>query len=305
MDCVLGYHLNPLTCGVAKFNSILASQLGIEVVGVFDSRAPKFQQPLLSIKISEFDSGDIEKLNKYLDATIGQQTFRIFLHDFSGTEIELRLIRHAEVVYSGNSEITEQLQKVYPNVKEMWAPPMLLSTQTFNETDLAIFSFGMAHKVSSDFYEKLSSLLEATKKSYCLYISTGLHENTSFEGSFTDALGQLDTIFGNKIYFMGFLSDVAVYNYLTKSTFLAAFFAKGVRANNTSVNAAMRSGCVVITNLDRLSPPLFIHGENILDIHQLKELPTDPRVLSNLSNNAKQTAADLEWEPFVKKMISH
>ena len=29
MDCILGYHLNPLSCGIAKFNLALARQLGV------------------------------------------------------------------------------------------------------------------------------------------------------------------------------------------------------------------------------------------------------------------------------------
>ena len=305
MDCVLGYHLNPLTCGVAKCNSILAGRLGVPVVGVFDGEALKFRQPLLSIKVSELDKNDIVQLDHFLDAVEGRQALRVFLHDFSGTEIELRLVRNAEVVYSGNAELTDQLQEVRPDVVELWCPPMLLDTQTFSETDLSVFSFGMAHKVRSDYYGKLHSLLESTQKSYCIYLSTGLHENTSFDGSFANAFGELDTMFGSNIYFMGFLSDVAVYNYLAKSTFLAAFFDKGVRANNSSINAAMQSGSVVITNLDRFSPSLFVHGENILDIRQLESVPTDPRVLSRLSNKARQTAESLGWEPFMEKLLFH
>ena len=61
------------------------------------------------------------------------------------------------------------------------------------------------------------------------------------------------------LYFLGNLSDVAVYNQLRESTFFAAFFDRGVRANNTSVAAAMETGAVVITNLDELSPPEYVH----------------------------------------------
>ena len=34
IDCVAGYHLNPWTCGIAKFNSILARRLDVPVVGI-------------------------------------------------------------------------------------------------------------------------------------------------------------------------------------------------------------------------------------------------------------------------------
>ena len=51
-----------------------------------------------------------------------------------------------------------------------------------------------------------------------------------------------------------------MYNYLLNCTYFAAFFDKGVRGNNTSVNAAMAAGAVVITNLDGYSPMAFEHG---------------------------------------------
>jgi hypothetical protein len=34
IDCIAGYHLNPWTCGIAKFNAILAKHLDVEVVGI-------------------------------------------------------------------------------------------------------------------------------------------------------------------------------------------------------------------------------------------------------------------------------
>ena len=35
-DCIVGYHMNPLTCGVAKFNAILGERLGVPVIHLFD-----------------------------------------------------------------------------------------------------------------------------------------------------------------------------------------------------------------------------------------------------------------------------
>jgi hypothetical protein len=34
IDCIAGYHLNPWTCGIAKFNAILARHLSLPVVGI-------------------------------------------------------------------------------------------------------------------------------------------------------------------------------------------------------------------------------------------------------------------------------
>ena len=72
-----------------------------------------------------------------------------------------------------------------------------------------------------------------------MYVSTALHENTSFDGSFVVRFEELQSIFNGQVYFMGYLSDTAVFNHLLDCTYLAAFFEKGLRANNTTVNAAM------------------------------------------------------------------
>src|SRR5262249_19290574 len=191
MDCVLGYHLNPLTCGVAKFNQILARQLGVPVLGVFDPAVFNYQCPLLSVKISEFCGDDGAALGRWLGAGKRRQSLRLFLHEFSGTEIERRMIRQAEIVYCGNAELVAQLQEVRPDLIEAWSPMTLLDTQRFNHAEISVFSFGMAHKVRSDHYRKLRTLLEQMGKSYCLYLSTALHDGTSFDDSFAVAFEEL------------------------------------------------------------------------------------------------------------------
>ncbi len=84
---------------------------------------------------------------------------------------------------------------------------------------------------------------------------------------------ELEALFDGQVYFMGYLSDTAVYNQLMDCTFLAALFEKGLRANNTTVNAAMECGCAVITNLDEHSPAGIVHMKNIIDINRCDGLP--------------------------------
>jgi hypothetical protein len=303
MDCVLGYHLNPLTCGIAKFNLILARQLNIPVLGIFDTNALNYQRPLLSVKISEFRDEDIAALDRLLDAANRRQSLRLFLHAFSGTAVELKMIRQAEIVYCGNSELVAQLHDLRSDLVEVWCPGTLFDTQRFNHAEVSVFSFGMAHKVRSDYYRKLCALLERTGKSYCLYLSTALHDSTSFDESFAVAFEELREIFGGNVYFLGYLSDTAVYNYLSETTFFAAFFDKGVRANNTSVNAAMQCGSVVITNLDQYSPSSFIHLDNLLDIRQCSALPTDRHLLSRICAKARATATHtLGWDGLIAQL---
>lgn len=306
IDAVLGYHLNPMTCGVAKFNLIFARRLNVPVLGLFDPRAADVQRPLLSLKMLEFAPDDIAALDRALDNAPWRESFRLFLHAWGDAPIERRLLQQADVVYGGNAELVSRLAPIRRDVVLSWCPWTLVEPQRFKRTELSVFSFGMAHKVRSDLYWKLHALLERTGKSYSIFLSTALHEGTAFDESFTVVFEELRQIFGDHIYFLGYMSDTAVYNHLLDTTFFAAFFDRGVRSNNTTVNAAMECGSVVITNLDAHSPASFAHGENMLDIHACQTLPTDQEALAQLSARARTTAREvLGWEALVESIVQH
>jgi hypothetical protein len=271
IDCIAGYHLNPWTCGIAKFNAILAKHLEVPVIGVRALDFGKYRMPLLSLKLSEFSTADAVDLDAWSQAHKGE--FELFLHAFDGTEVEQRLLQAARRVYCGNAELFRDLGPARPDIQELFCPGTILNPQRFQQTDLSVFTFGMAHKIRVPLYRRLRDLLEATGQSYSVYVSTALHENTSFDGSFVVRFEELQVIFNGQVYFMGYLSDTAVYNQLMDCTYLAAFFEKGLRANNTTVNAAMESGCAVITNLDEHSPAGLVHMRNVIDINRCDRLP--------------------------------
>jgi hypothetical protein len=101
---------------------------------------------------------------------------------------------------------------------------------------------------------------------------------------------------------MGYLSDTAVFNHLMDCTFLAAFFEKGLRANNTSVNAAMECGCAVITNLDGHSPEGLVHMKNVIDVNVCDELPGSEQA-QRIGNAAREIAhADYGWDQLVSQI---
>ena len=160
----------------------------------------------------------------------------------------------------------------------------------------------MAHKIRVPLYRKLRDLLEATAKTYSIFVSTALHENTSFDDSFVVRFEELTTIFNGQIYFMGYLSDTAVFNQLMDCTFVAAFFEKGLRANNTTVNAAMEVGCAVITNLDEHSPEGLVHMKNVIDINRCDRLPATAEA-GTIGRAAREIAhADYGWEQLVAQL---
>jgi hypothetical protein len=271
IDCIAGYHLNPWTCGIAKFNAILARHLDLPHVAIREAQLGNYRRPLLSLKLSEFAERDAADL--HLWSKCHPEQFDVFFHAFDGTEIEAALLMAARRVYCGNRELFEMLRPARPDIQELFCPGTILNPARFQNSDLKVFTFGMAHKIRVPLYARLRDLLEATGKSYSVYVSTALHENTSFDGSFVVRFEELQAIFNGQIFFMGYLSDTAVFNHLMDCTYLAAFFEKGLRANNTTVNAAMECGCSVITNLDEFSPKGFVHMKNVIDINFCDRLP--------------------------------
>jgi hypothetical protein len=302
IDCIAGYHLNPWTCGIAKFNAILARHLDVPVVGIHAVELGDYRRPLLSVKLSEFTDRDASDLDLWSAAHAGR--FELFLHAFDGTAVETRLVGQAARVYCGNRELFDVLHPARPDIQELFCPGTILNPQRFQRTELSVFTFGMAHKIRVPLYRRLRDLLEATSKSYSVYVSTALHENTSFDGSFVVRFEELQTIFNGQVYFMGYLSDTAVFNQLMDCTFLAAFFEKGLRANNTSVNAAMECGCAVITNLDEHSPAGLAHMKNVIDILQCDRLP-DVEQTERIGRAAREIAhAQYGWDQLVAQLRS-
>lgn len=300
IDCIAGYHLNPWTCGIAKFNDILATHLAVPVVGIRAVELGNFRRPLLSLKLSEFSTADAADLDTWAGAHAG--CFELFLHAFDGTEVERRLLAHADRVYCGNRELFQQLLPARPDIQELFCPGTILGPQRFQRTDLSIFTFGMAHKIRVPMYRRLRDLLDETGKSYSVYVSTALHENTSFDASFVVRFEELQSIFNGRIYFMGYLSDTAVFNQLMDCTYLAAFFEKGLRANNTTVNAAMECGCAVITNLDEHSPAGVAHMKNVIDINRCDRLP-DLEQAQLIGRAARDIARErYGWEQLVAQL---
>jgi hypothetical protein len=300
IDCIAGYHLNPWTCGIAKFNDILARNLEVPVVGIGSVELAAYRRPLLSLKMSEFTPRDAQDLSEWVDAHPG--TFELFLHAFDGTPMEQRLLAAAGRVYCGNRELAHTLSPARPDIVELFCPGTLLNPQRFQKTELSVFTFGMAHKIRVPLYRRLRDLLDATGKSYSVFVSTALHENTSFDGSFIVRFEELQALFGVHVYFMGYLSDTAVFNHLTECNFLAAFFEKGLRANNTTVNAAMENACAVITNLDEHSPQGLVHMKNVIDINACDRLP-DINEAATIGLAAREVAhARYGWESLVAQL---
>jgi hypothetical protein len=203
-------------------------------------------------------------------------------------------------VHCGNHEVYGRVRGLNPSCQVLWSPGLILDERLFAPAEISVFSFGMAHKIRTDLFRRLRELLDASGRSYTLYVSAANHETTRMHDAQL-IFRELHEIFPT-LFFLGNLSDVAVFNYLRSSTFFASFFLGGVRANNGSVAAAMEKGAVVITNLDEHSPPELVHMDNVIDVHQCGELPLDPLTLRRISVRAMETGRRRGWDQLVARL---
>lgn len=299
IDVVAGNQFDRSRSGVAKFNRILAERLGVAVMGPADQALKRAACPLLSIKFGELGETDEQALRAVFTNRSSDAPFRMFMHDLSGSPLERELLQRAQLVYTGNAEVSDRVHTLNPGVETLWSPATILDTRPLEPVAITVFSFGMAHKMRTDMFERLHRLLDATGRTYAVYVSNANHESVKLEDTQL-VYDQMSALFPGTLYFLGNLSDVAVSNYIRNSTFFAAFFPRGARANNSTVVAAMEHGAVAITNLDEHSPPYLRHMETVIDIDLATELPSDPLVLSRLRVGAMEAAEGLSWDHLVR-----
>jgi len=263
---VVGYHMQPMTCGVAKFNTLLAQRLGVPFVANTDTdHWGAF--PLLSLKWSELHKDhqtftrskcfpDWKQNSAEVMRTAKPRRYGIFWHD------------------AGDATITEHADHVFyadPSLGSpgLWCPSLLTPSKP---RTVRLFSFGMAHKLQTAHYQKVRSLLESAGLDYRLRVSVGLHEGTDLADA-TQHFDALREIMGHdNVTILGILSDDAVAEELQSADYVLAFFEKGLRANNTTVHAALSHGKAVITNLDA-----YTTGDLPLMVTDVDELAAWPR----------------------------
>jgi hypothetical protein len=301
IDAVVTHHRDGFRSGVARFNEVLAQHLCVPLLGIVDQGVGRHDAPLLSFKVSELGVAERAALEELVSGSGWHGS--VYLHEACGDELERRLIEVASTVYCGNHEIHLAVRNLNARAPIVWTPGLILDNRVFQPAEISVFSFGMAHKIRTDLFTRLRELLDSSGRTYTVFVSAANHETTSMRDSKL-VFEELHQVYPRGFYFLGNLSDVAVFNYLQGTTFFSAFFEHGVRANNTSVASALELGAVVITNLDEHSPPEFRHMDNLIDINKCAELPTDPLVLKRLSVRAMETGRSRDWNQLVTTLTS-
>jgi hypothetical protein len=287
--------LNPFRSGVARFNELLAEHLHVPVMHVFDERLHDVPCPLLSFKAAELSDDEQPRLPAVLESL---QSFGVFLHDWAELQIEEAMVRAAVAVYAGNDAIARRIGDLRSDVATVWAPGLIVDDRPLRPAEISVFSFGMAHKIRVDMFQRLRELLDRTGKTYVVYVSAANHETASLKDA-ESVFDDMHDVFPDELYFLGNLSDVAVSHYLRHSTFFAAFFPGGVRANNTSIGSALAHGAVVLTNLDDDSPEWLVHMQNVIDVEACESLPSDPLELRRLGLHAMEAARERSWPKLI------
>jgi len=290
---IVSYHLNPYTCGVARFNRSLAKVMGIPIVQLdqyLDSG--QSESVLLSIKLEELGSESVRKLEVFVGEPSGQ--YSLLLHGITDLELETKLCLKARRVFAASREIAATVMNHRSDVVAVFAPGAPARPQ-LKDVDCTFLTFGMAHKIRSDRSRQLASLMRSDSRTFRLDISTALHEGGTFDENFFQIAHEISQAFEGNVRFLGFLADDEVSDRLRSVDALIAFFPRGVRENNTTVLSAMSHGCPVVTNLDASSPLWMIHNETVFDVNQLECIPCQ-ELLHSVGKSGSRVAGEYSFQ---------
>lgn len=298
-DCVVSYHHNVHTCGVARFNKSLAMELGVPMVQISSSLGRQFTHPIVSVKSEEMSPSSFSTLLNSLPAR-----YVLVLHGYSGTKMEDELVRNATQVMTLNAQMAAQLANLRNDIVIGFAPGTRPSANKRQNELMRLITFGMAHKIQATGYRIVGELLKTDSRDYVLEISSALHEGTSFDDEFFSVGSEISGCFGGKVDFLGFLADSEVSRRMIQADAMLAFFPEGARENNTSIASAMSHGLPVITNLDSWSPRWMIHGETVFDVNQLEEFPVSDQ-LRAVGTAGKEVVDLLDYSALIDLLASN
>lgn len=295
VNCIAAYHLDYLTCGVARVNKKISLISKLKIY--YFTKVPKNSKPLLSIKFSEFKENDLNNLVKWSKKFKGK--FDTYIHGMDRKKKEIIILKNARRNIACNNEIAEDMINLgLNNVISSCCPCSNLAKNLLPfQRGYKILSFGMAHKILENKYLKLLKFFKKSEIEFSLKFSTAIHDGFELDESFKSTEKFIEKVFGNKGMFLGMLSDDALIYYLKQSDFFVTFFPNGYRENNTSVNTAFENKVCVITNVDKNSPKWLVHGETFIDINRInKDHFSKNKILKIAKNGNKIYKKNVNWQ---------
>lgn len=243
IDAVLSYHMNPQTCGVAKFNQQLAQRLGVPMLNAMKQPVA---YPLISVKNSEIND------DQWPLEAMWYRQFDLFLHDVPRGLCRDECLRTARRVFAGNTEIASALRHLRLDITVAFCPSTISGTA--HRGSYRVLAFGMAHKLNLPHFERLKEQLDREHPDYTIELSTAVHEGSPWDEALTESVAAMRGVFGPRLRVLGFLGDDALARLLEEVDAVAAYFTPALRANNTTYWAAVDAGKTIYTNRDELSP---------------------------------------------------
>lgn len=285
-----------MACGVAKFAQQLALRLSVPFDGV--RSMGQYLYPLVNLKCAEtsvyepYPGNGLSCLQRY----------DLFLHDWRRYpgEHEEAWVKWAQKVYAADPSISAAVKSYRADVLTAWCPSLIQGTRPSGQ--LRVLIFGMGHKRQIDKLERLKKLLESTGYDYTVEVSTGVHEGSPWDQAWQETHTTLTTIFGHHFRLLGYLADDALVDAMRQCHLAALFFESGVRANNTTVWAALEAGMPLLTNLDHESPEELQHGVTVLDLFKTRSLLSQP--LDTIAKAGKAAAQARSWPRLLSVLVA-
>lgn len=251
--------MNPLTCGVAKFNFAVAKQLGVPCIEANYQAKSLCRRPLISIKIGEWTTWDpsMDRRKEWWEYVRDNfNSYELFFHDTpAGLGANpASVIRHAWRVFAADAAIAVLLRPTRPDVITAFCPGTIHGDAS--RGGYRVLVFGMASKLSLKHFEVLKVHLEDTHPDYTVCLSTAVHEGNPWDLALQEAVAGMRSIFGDRLRVLGFLGDDALAKELQECDAVAAYYEPALRANNTTAWAALAAGKKLYTNTDEYSPAL-------------------------------------------------
>lgn len=238
---VVSYHTNPMTCGVAKFSKLLAERIGVPFVSADLMALSEWGPfPLFSFKASELPTHKNQPLMRVFSLKCLDR-YGVFWHDAGIRQIS----DCADVIFYADPSLGSP---------GLWCPSLLTPSRP---RVVNLFAFGMAGRLQTAHCAKVRQLLDAAGLDYRLRLSVGLHEGTTLDAATRHFDALKDVMGADKVTILGCLSDDAVAEELQRADYVLAFFDRGLRANNTTVHAALHQRRPVVTNHDEHTPEIL------------------------------------------------
>lgn len=299
IDCIGSVHLDPLTCGVARFNQALAERLDVPCFPLDGWEISKHTHPLVSVRLSELSEMIATSPEPSCWREHGRPVtaYDLFVHDYHRGHDQL--IEGAEHVWAANPAIARWLSTLRSDVTTTWCPSPMLHPRPRGPIDVVVFGMGH-HRRLLPLYQQLKILLDGHGLRYTVSLSVAVHEDHPFSETFTASCHQLRAIFGDHLRVLGFLGDDALGSAIREASAAALLYDPAVRGNNTSLWTALEAGALVITNLDADSPVDLQHGKNLLNIEKMTSWPVG-RLCQDLRQQGHLTATQsYGWTSWLK-----